>query len=93
MKTIRFVDVGEGITEGLVQKWLVNDGDSVKEDQPVVQVETDKAIVNAPAPISGKIRINVPNGTIVHVGDTLAYIGEDSELNSIPQEQKQASGT
>ena len=52
MKEIKFVDVGEGITEGHVRKWLVKDGDSVKEDQPVVQVETDKAVVNVPAPPS-----------------------------------------
>lgn len=84
MKEIRFVDVGEGITEGHVQKWLVKDGDAVKEDQPVVQVETDKAVVNAPSPISGKIKIAVPEDTIVHVGDTLAYIGEASELSAIP---------
>ncbi len=83
MKEIKFVDVGEGITEGHVQKWLVNDGDTVREDEPVVQVETDKAVVNAPSPISGKIKINVPNDSIVHVGDTLAYIGEESELNNI----------
>ena len=82
MKDIRFVDVGEGITEGKVQKWLVNDGDQVKEDQPVVQVETDKAVVNAPSPITGKIKLNVKEGAIVHVGDTLAYIGDESEIAS-----------
>ncbi len=80
MKDIRFVDVGEGITEGKVQKWLVKDGDQVKEDQPVVQVETDKAVVNAPSPITGKIKLNVKEGAIVHVGDTLAYIGDESEI-------------
>ena len=83
MKTIAFVDVGEGITEGHVQKWLVNDGDVVKEDQPVVQVETDKAVVSVPAPISGKIKIAVPGNSTVHIGDVLAYIGEDKEQNPI----------
>ena len=53
MKEIKFVDVGEGITEGHVRKWLVNDMGEVKEDQSIVQVETDKAVVNVPAPISG----------------------------------------
>ena len=89
MKEIRFVDVGEGITEGHVQKWLVKDGDTVKEDQPVVQVETDKAVVNAPSPISGKIKLNVPEDSIVHVGDTLAYIGDESELLGIKQASQQ----
>ena len=85
MKEIKFVDVGEGITEGHVQKWLVKDGDTVKEDQPVVQVETDKAVVNAPSPISGKIKINIPENSTVYVGDILAYIGEDSELANAKQ--------
>ena len=89
MKEIKFVDVGEGITEGHVQKWLVKDGDEVKEDQPVVQVETDKAIVNAPSPISGKIKINIKDDTVVHVGDVLAYIGDDSELNAVSQPKAQ----
>ncbi|MCL4365363.1 MAG: 2-oxo acid dehydrogenase subunit E2 [Candidatus Marsarchaeota archaeon] len=83
MKTIAFVDVGEGITEGHVQKWLVNDGDTVKEDEPVVQVETDKAIVSVPAPISGKIKISIPGNSTVHIGDVLAYIGDEQELKSI----------
>ena len=57
MKEIRFVDVGEGITEGHIQKWLVNDGDTVKEDQSILQVETDKAVVNVPSPIDGIVKI------------------------------------
>ncbi len=88
MKEIKFVDVGEGITEGHVQKWLVKDADDVKEDQPVVQVETDKAIVNAPAPVSGKIKINIPENSTVHVGDVLAYIGTESELSSLNQQKQ-----
>jgi pyruvate dehydrogenase E2 component (dihydrolipoamide acetyltransferase) len=56
MKEIRFVDVGEGITEGHIQKWLVNDGDTVKEDETILQVETDKAVVNVPSPIDGTVR-------------------------------------
>ena len=80
MKDIRFVDVGEGITEGKIQKWLVKDGDSVKEDQTVVQVETDKAVVNVPSPITGTIKINIKEGSTLHLGDTLAYIGTAEEL-------------
>ncbi|MEM3227619.1 MAG: dihydrolipoamide acetyltransferase family protein [Candidatus Micrarchaeaceae archaeon] len=87
MKEIKFVDVGEGITEGHIQKWLVKDGDAVKEDQSLAQVETDKAVVNVPSPISGKIKIMKAEGSDLHLGDVLAYIGEEQELESI-QEQK-----
>lgn len=89
MKEIRFVDVGEGITEGHIQKWLVKDGDAVKEDQSVVQVETDKAVVNVPSPIDGFIKIAAKEGSIVHVGDLVAQIGTKEELSASKQSQKQ----
>ena len=79
MKEIKFVDVGEGITEGHLQKWLVKDGDNVKEDQAVAQIETDKAIVNIPAPVSGKIRLVAKENTGVKVGDTLATVGDGAQ--------------
>ena len=83
MNEIKFVDVGEGITEGHIQKWLVKDGDEVKEDQPVAQIETDKAVVNIPSPTSGKIKINAKENTDVKVGSTLAYVGNADELTKI----------
>jgi pyruvate dehydrogenase E2 component (dihydrolipoamide acetyltransferase) len=82
VKELKFVDVGEGITEGHIQKWLVKNGDIVKEDQSIVQIETDKAVVNIPAPISGVIKINAPEKTDVHIGDVLAYIGTADEFKS-----------
>ncbi|MGC8478678.1 MAG: dihydrolipoamide acetyltransferase family protein [Candidatus Micrarchaeia archaeon] len=91
MKEIKFVDVGEGITEGHLQKWLVNDGDTVKEDQSLAQVETDKAVVNVPAPTAGKIRIMIKEGSDLHLGDLLAYIGTDQELNAISAQAKPSS--
>lgn len=93
MKEIRFIDVGEGITEGHVRQWLVKDGDEVKEDQPVVRVETDKAVVNVPSPISGTIRQAAKEGTDVHLGDTVAFIGTPDELKSTvasPQQENQS---
>lgn len=89
MKDIRFVDVGEGITEGKIQKWLVKDGDQVKEDQPVAQVETDKAVVNVPAPITGAIKINIEEGATLHIGDVLAYIGTPDELKGAAKQTAQ----
>ncbi|MGI0141804.1 MAG: dihydrolipoamide acetyltransferase family protein [Candidatus Micrarchaeales archaeon] len=89
MKGIKFVDVGEGITEGHLQKWLVKDGDAVKEDQALFQIETDKAVVNIPSPISGKVKIVVKEDAIVHVGDLIATVGTDEELSAAPQRQQQ----
>ncbi|OJI08241.1 MAG: hypothetical protein BK997_00845 [Candidatus Micrarchaeum sp. ARMAN-1] len=83
MEEIKFVDIGEGITEGRIQKWLVADMADVKEDQPVAQVETDKAVVSMPAPASGKIKIMIKEGTDVKVGDVMAYVGSAGELNGI----------
>ena len=87
MKEIKFVDVGEGITEGHLQKWLVKDGDTVKEDQAVAQIETDKAIVNIPAPVSGRIKLIAKENTDVKVGETLATIGD----GALDTEQKKAA--
>jgi pyruvate dehydrogenase E2 component (dihydrolipoamide acetyltransferase) len=79
---LKFVDVGEGITEGHIQKWLVKDGDIIREDQPVVKIETDKAVVDVPAPASGVIKINMQENTDVHLGDILAYIGTLEEFKN-----------
>ena len=51
----KFPDVGEGITEGEIVEWLVKEGDSINEDQTIVKVETDKAVVDLPSPASGVI--------------------------------------
>jgi pyruvate dehydrogenase E2 component (dihydrolipoamide acetyltransferase) len=91
MKELDFVDIGEGITEGHIQKWLFKDGDAVKADEAVVQIETDKAVVNIPAPISGTIRINIPENSDVKVGEVLAYIGQPAELAGIVPGRRQGS--
>ncbi len=83
MKELKFVDVGEGITEGQVREFLVNDMQEVREDQPIVKVETDKAIVDVPSPISGIIKIKAPPGSKVNVGDIIAYIGTKDEIAAI----------
>jgi pyruvate dehydrogenase E2 component (dihydrolipoamide acetyltransferase) len=87
MREIRFVDVGEGITEGHIKKWLVPDGAEVKEDQPLFQVETDKAVVSMPAPIDGILKIVAKEDSIVKVGDTIAQVRTKEELSSAPAAQ------
>jgi pyruvate dehydrogenase E2 component (dihydrolipoamide acetyltransferase) len=70
-------DIGEGIHEGEVVKWLVKEGDVVKEDQPIVQVMTDKATVEIPAPRGGKIaKIHAAEGKTALVGSVLVTIDE-----------------
>jgi pyruvate dehydrogenase E2 component (dihydrolipoamide acetyltransferase) len=76
----KFPDVGEGIHEGELVKWLVKEGDTVKEDQPIAEVETDKAIVEIPSPRTGTIlKLNYKEGDTLHVGDVIAVIGEAGE--------------
>jgi len=74
-KTFYFPDVGEGIAEGEVVQWLVKVGDLVKEDQALVEVETDKAVVSLPSPFSGKITdIQAASGEIIPVGAALVTV-------------------
>ena len=78
-----FPDVGEGIHEGTVVEWLVAEGDTVAEDQPLIKVETDKAVVELPSPKAGTVlKIHFGAGDLIHVGDALIVIGEAGE--SVP---------
>jgi pyruvate dehydrogenase E2 component (dihydrolipoamide acetyltransferase) len=79
-KQFKFPDIGEGITEGEIVRWLVKEGDEVKEDQTLAEVETDKAIVEVPSPYSGILLKRHRNEKdIVKVGEVLATIGEKGE--------------
>jgi pyruvate dehydrogenase E2 component (dihydrolipoamide acetyltransferase) len=71
-------DLGEGLTEGEVARWLVSEGDEVAEDQPLVEIQTDKTTVEIPSPAAGKVAsIRVEEGKVVPVGTILVVIGED----------------
>jgi pyruvate dehydrogenase E2 component (dihydrolipoamide acetyltransferase) len=86
----KFPDVGEGITEGEVVLWLVDEGERVEQDQPMVQVETDKAVVEIPCPRAGVIlRILYHESEIVKVGETLVVIGDEGEEFKEPQKEEQ----
>ncbi len=85
----RLPDIGEGLEEGEIVKWLVAEGDEVKSDQNIVQVETDKAVADLPAPVSGKIlKINFKEGDTVKVGQVLCVIGEAGEKVSTKNAEK-----
>jgi len=74
-------DLGEGLTEGEVARWLVREGDAVAEDQPLVELQTDKTTVEIPSPAAGRVaRILVGEGDVVPVGTTLVVIGDDAPV-------------
>ena len=71
-------DLGEGLTEGEIARWLVEEGQEVAEDEPLVEIATDKTTVEIPSPASGTVsRILVAEGDVVPVGTVLVVIGGD----------------
>jgi len=78
MKIFKLPDLGEGLQEAEIVKWHVAVGDEVKADQPMVSVETAKALVDIPAPYSGRIvKLYGAPGEIAHIGAPLvAFEGE-----------------
>src|SRR5437762_14193492 len=68
-------DIGEGVVEGEIVKWLVKAGDDIVEDQPLVEVMTDKATVTIPSPRRGKVVRTLGNeGEIAKVHQTLVVL-------------------
>jgi len=82
-------DLGEGLTEGEVARWLVEEGQDVAEDEPLVEIATDKTTVEIPSPAGGKVsRILVAEGEVVPVGTVLVVIGGDGAAPE-PQDEDQ----
>ena len=72
---LKLPDIGEGIAEGEVVRWLVAEGAQVREDDPLVEVLTDKANVEIPSPVTGTlVKILAQPGQVVKVGEPLALI-------------------
>jgi pyruvate/2-oxoglutarate dehydrogenase complex dihydrolipoamide acyltransferase (E2) component len=94
----RLPDLGEGLTEGEVARWLVAEGGEVGEDDPLVEIQTDKATVEIPSPYEGTVlRILVPEGEVAPVGAVLVVIGQPDEVMAEPPlrppESPRAEGT
>ena len=84
-------DLGEGLTEGEVARWLVAEGDEIAEDQPLVEIQTDKTTVEIPSPAAGIVRrIFVAEGDVVPVGTVLVAIGGDGDEPVVTQEPNSA---
>ena len=79
----KLADIGEGIVEGEVSKWHVKVGDIVKENQPLVEIITEKVTVELPSPAKGVItKIGPDVGMIVKVGETVVIIDDGKEENN-----------
>ncbi|MFH1017374.1 MAG: dihydrolipoamide acetyltransferase family protein [Pseudomonadota bacterium] len=77
MFEFKLPDIGEGVSEGEAVKWLVSEGDAVTEDQPIVEIMTDKATIEIASPRAGKIRKRVVcEGDVVPIGKVLVLIEE-----------------
>ncbi|MDQ3161984.1 MAG: E3 binding domain-containing protein, partial [Actinomycetota bacterium] len=100
-------DLGEGLAEGEIARWLVAEGDELSEDDPLVEIQTDKTTVEIPSPAAGTVtRILVAEGEVVPVGTVLVVIGgdgtagdgaagdsEEVQPRAEPAEQQRAAGT
>ncbi len=72
-------DLGEGLTEGEIARWLVAEGQEVAEDDPLVEIQTDKTTVEIPSPAAGVVsRILAQEGDVVPVGTVIVVIGGDA---------------
>jgi pyruvate dehydrogenase E2 component (dihydrolipoamide acetyltransferase) len=90
----RLPDIGEGVAEGEVVRWFVHEGETVKEDAPLVSVLTDKANVEIPSPKTGKVlRVHVPEGEKVKVGAVLVTLEVAGEAAPSPGEASPVAST
>ena len=79
-------DLGEGLTEGEIARWLVVEGQELAEDDPLVEIQTDKTTVEIPSPAAGKVaRILVAEGDVVPVGTVLVVIGDNGVADRQPE--------
>lgn len=91
MQEFRLPDLGEGMQEAEIRRWLIKPGDTVKLDQPMVEVETDKAVVEIPAPLSGRVaELHVQEGQVAKLGEVLISFVSSSR-NASSQSSKSSS--
>src|ERR1700737_3624187 len=86
---IKMPQLGESVTEGTVDKWLKNEGDFVKRDEPLVEVITDKVNAEIPSPFEGKlVKITAASGETVRVGAVIAQIEVSGTTAAQPDSAK-----
>nr|WP_308215453.1 biotin/lipoyl-containing protein [Sinobaca sp. H24] len=80
-------DIGEGIHEGEIVKWFVKVGDTIKEDDILVEVQNDKAVVEIPSSVDGTVKeVRVDEGVTTTVGEVILVIDDGSE--DAPQKKR-----
>lgn len=94
---IKLPELGEGVTEGELVKWLVSKGDSIQIDQPLAEVMTDKASMEVPSPIDGVVQsFSAQEGDTIQVGDVLLTIqaaGSVKQSTSVEEKSEEQHGT
>jgi pyruvate dehydrogenase E2 component (dihydrolipoamide acetyltransferase) len=87
-------DLGEGLTEGEIARWLVQEGQEIAEDDPLVEIATDKTTVEIPSPAAGVVtKILVGEGEVVPVGTVLVVIGGNGAEPKVKAEPKAVPAT
>src|SRR5687768_16395392 len=83
MAEFKLPDLGEGVTEAEIDRWLVKEGDVIEEDAPLVEVITDKASAEIPSPYAGTVvKIHAQAGDVVPVGTILVTVENGSGLST-----------
>ncbi|MCF6136245.1 dihydrolipoamide acetyltransferase family protein [Pseudalkalibacillus berkeleyi] len=89
MNEVKLHDIGEGITEGEITHFHVSPGDSVKIDQPLVEVQTDKVTAELPSPVAGTVKeILASEGDVVTVGTTIILIEKEGSTTETPSNKE-----
>ncbi|GAA4355484.1 2-oxo acid dehydrogenase subunit E2 [Kangiella marina] len=100
MKQFNLPDLGEGLPDAEIVRWLVKEGDTVTVDQPMVEMETAKAVVEVPSPFAGRIaKLHGQEGDVINTGDLLVSFGDgavaedDSSEDSTSEESASAENS
>jgi len=89
MKTFNLPDLGEGLPDAEIVEWLVKEGDTVKLDQPIVSMETAKAVVEVPSPYTGRIaKLHGADGDVINTGAPLVDFEIDGEASEASDDHR-----
>jgi 2-oxoglutarate dehydrogenase E2 component (dihydrolipoamide succinyltransferase) len=84
--------LGESVTEAVISQWLKKEGDHVAVDEPICELESDKATVDLPSPAAGVLHQMLPAGETAHVGDVIARIDGDGAASAASSGEAATSG-